>query len=145
MSGAGGTLVPPFQFGQGGPGGWWILIEPEIHIGDDVLVPDLAGFRRSRMPEPPGGAFIEIAPDWVCEILSPSTARTDRVRKFPIYAQWHVPHAWLVDPVARTLEVFRLEGGRWTVLAVHGDDSVVRAEPFDAIEVDLLRLWGESR
>ncbi len=145
MSGAGGILVPPFQFGDGGPGGWWILIEPEVHLGAEVLVPDLAGFRRNRMPDAPRGTFIDIEPDWVCEILSPSTARTDRVRKLPIYAAWQVRNAWLVDAVARTLEVFRLEAGRWVVLAVHGDDALVRAEPFEAIELDLLRLWGESR
>jgi Uma2 family endonuclease len=117
-------------------------LEPELHLGEDVLVPDLAGWRQERMPDPPAGAFIELAPDWVCEILSPSTARIDRVRKLPIYARSEVRHAWLVDPAARTLEVLRLEHSRWVLLGAHAEDSRVRIEPFDAIEIDLARLWG---
>jgi len=141
-SATGGSLVPPFQFGEGGPGGWWILPEPEIHVGDDVLVPDFAGWRRERMPSVPSGPYMSQAPNWVCEILSPSTARLDRVRKLPIYANWKVSHAWLIDPEARTLEVFRLETGHWLLLGAHADASRVRAEPFDAVEIDLFRLWG---
>ncbi len=137
-----GSLVPPFHFGDGGPGGWWILFEPETHLGDNVIVPDLAGWRRERMSEPPESAFIDLRPDWVCEILSPSTARLDRVKKLPVYASFGVPHAWLLDPIAKTLEVLRLEGGRWIVAGLHGDDDVVRAEPFEAIELRLRRLWG---
>jgi hypothetical protein len=138
----GGTLVPPFHFGDGGPGGWWILFEPEIHLGNDVLVPDFGGWRRERMPNPPQDAFIDLRPDWVCEILSPSTARLDRIRKLPAYAAASVPHVWLIDPAAKTLEVLRLESGRWLVVGLHAGDDVVRAEPFDAIEVRLGRLWG---
>jgi len=144
-SAAGGTLIPPFQFGDGGPGGWWIIDEPELHLEADVLVPDLAGWKRDRMPAPPTGAFFDLAPDWVCEVISPSTARVDRVIKMAIYARHGVSHAWLLDPLARTLEVFGLESGRWVMLSAHGDDAIVRAAPFDAVAIDLLRLWGESR
>ena len=137
-----GSVVPPFHFGDGGPGGWWILFEPEIHLGENVLVPDLAGWHRERMPETPETPFIELTPDWVCEIMSPSTARLDRIKKLPVYAATGVPHAWLLDPIAKTLEVLRLEGGRWIVAGLHGDDDDVRAEPFEAIELRLRRLWG---
>jgi Uma2 family endonuclease len=141
-SATGGSLVPPFQFGDGGPGGWWILPEPEIHVDADVLVPDLAGWRRERMPGPPSGPYIGQPPDWVCEILSPSTARLDRVRKLPIYAHWRVGHAWLIDPETRTLELFRLQADHWLLLGAYADAARVRAEPFDAVEIDLFRLWG---
>lgn len=144
-SATGGMLIPPFQFGDGGPGGWWILDEAEIHLGADVLVPDLAGWRRTRMPDPPNTSFIELAPDWICEVISPSTARVDRVRKMSIYAASGVEHAWLLDPSARTLEVYRLEAGRWVLLGAHGDDAIVHAEPFAEVAIDLLRFWGERR
>jgi Uma2 family endonuclease len=137
-------LVPPFNFGDNGPGGWWSLFEPEVHFDADVLVPDFAGWRRERMPKAPAEAFIELSPDWVCEILSPSTARFDRVKKLPVYARAGVGHAWLIDPAARTLEALRLNGGRWVLLGAHGGDDVVRAEPFQAIEIPLERLWGGS-
>jgi Uma2 family endonuclease len=135
----------PFDRGRGGPGGWWILFEPELHLGAEVLVPDLAGWRRDRLPLIPDAAFMTLAPDWVCEVLSPSTERIDRVLKLPIYAKYGVGHAWLVNPASRTLEVYRLSDAAWTLIASHGDDAVVRAEPFDAVELDLLVLWGESR
>lgn len=140
----GGTLIPPFDFGDPGPGGWWILDEPELHFGDDVLVPDVAGWRRERMPSAPRDAFIELPPDWLCEVLSPSTARMDRVSKLPIYARAGVAHVWLVDPVARTLEVMRLEAGRWVVAETFGGDATVRVPPFEAISLHLPRLWGED-
>jgi len=132
------------MFGHGGPGGWWVLFEPELHLEADVLVLDLAGWRRERMPEVPDEAWCDIAPDWVCEVVSPSTGRLDRVRKMPKYAVHGVSHLWLVDPGVRTLEVYRLEQGRWSLIATHGDDdvSLIRAEPFDAIELDLRLLWG---
>jgi Uma2 family endonuclease len=139
----GSELGPPFHRGRGGPGGWWILDEPELHMGADVLVPDLAGWRRERLPAIPDAAFFTLAPDWACEVLSPSTERLDRVRKLPVYARESVKHVWLVNPTARTLEVLRLEGGRWVVAATHGGDDPVRAEPFDAIELDMGALWGE--
>jgi len=139
-SGVGGLLWG-FDRGGGGPGGWRILDEPELHLGPDVLVPDLAGWRRERMPELPGDAYFSVAPDWVCEVLSPATASMDRVKKLRIYAREHVRHAWLVDPLARTLEVLRLEGDRWSIASTFADLDVVRAEPFDAIDLDLSLLW----
>jgi len=123
------------------PGGWWILFEPELHFGEDVLVPDLAGWRRERLPVLPNAAFLTQAPDWVCEIVSPSTGRIDRSRKMRIYAREGAGHLWLVDPTPRTLEIYRLERAHWIVVANHGDDDVVRAEPFDAIELALVRWW----
>lgn len=137
-----GELVGPFQFGRGGgPGGWWILDEPELHLGADVLVPDLAGWRKERMPARPRTAAIELPPDWACEVLSPSTAVLDRTRKQDVYARVGVRHLWLVDPIARVLEVLRLEDGRWVVAATHGDLDKARIEPFDAIELDLALWW----
>ena len=140
----GEELGPPFKRGRGGPGGWIILFEPEVHFGENVLVPDLAGWRRERLPalvddEP----YFTIAPDWVCEVVSPSTARLDRTAKLPIYASGRVGHAWLVDPLARTLEVYRLESERWVLAATHAGEARVRAEPFDAIELDLALLWAD--
>jgi len=134
----------PFDDGVGGPGGWWILDEPELHLGRDVLVPDLAGWRRTRMPALPDTAYFSVSPDWICEILSPSTAQLDRAKKLAIYAREGVAHAWLVDPIARTLEVFRLENGRWLILATYAGSETVRAEPFDQIELDLGSLWTDG-
>ena len=134
-----------FDDGRGGPGGWWIAAEPELHLGADVLVPDVAGWRRARVPEYLSGAYWDVAPDWVCEVLSPSTARYDRVIKLPKYATHGVAWSWLVDPVLQTLEVYRLTAGQWTLLATHAGDEIVRAEPFDAVELPLARLWLESR
>jgi Uma2 family endonuclease len=129
--------------GPGGPGGWWILFEPELHLGTDILVPDLAGWRRERMPALENVAYSDLAPDWVCEVVSPSTGRLDRVGKMPVYARERVEHIWLVDPLQRTLEVYRLEGQRWVLLSSHGDVEAVCAEPFEAIELDLSRWWIE--
>jgi len=133
----------PFQRGRGGPGGWWILVEPEIHLDEHVLVPDLAGWRQSKMPSLPEGNWTEMAPDWICEVLSPSTFRLDRVRKMPIYAEFQVPNIWLVDPVNKGLEVFRLESGKWVLLATYAGDDKLRAEPFKEIEIDLSHLWAD--
>lgn len=138
--------VDPFDRrlgGPGGPGGWWILFEPELHLGADILVPDLAGWRRERMPVLENVAYFEQAPDWVCEVVSPSTGRLDRVRKMPVYARERVSHLWLVDPLQRTLEVYRLEGQRWVVVSTHGEVEAVHAEPFEAIEIDMSRWWLE--
>jgi Uma2 family endonuclease len=124
------------------PGGWWILFEPEVHLGDDVLVPDLAGWRRERLLVMPDAAFLTQPPDWACEILSPSTGALDRTRKMRIYAREKVTHLWLVDPSVRTLEIYRLrDDGHWGVVDTFGDDDVIRAEPFAAIEVALARWW----
>lgn len=133
----------PFDRGLGGPGGWSILDEPELHLGRHVLVPDLAGWRRSRMPRLPDTAYFPLAPDWVCEILSPSTASLDRVKKMAIYAGEGVTHAWLIDPDARTLEVLHLDAGRWTVVSAHAGNEVVRADPFAEIDLELASLWAD--
>lgn len=137
----GEELGPPFRRGRGGPGGWLFLDEPELHLRDDVVVPDVAGWRRARLPSLPSSAFLTVAPDWLCEVLSPSTEAVDRGDKMPIYAREGVRHLWLVDPLLRTLEVFRLDGETYRVLATFREDARVRAEPFDAIELDLAALW----
>ncbi len=141
----GANLLGPFHLGTGGPGGWWILDEPEPHLGGDVLVPDLGGWRRERLPELPEGPWFETPPDWVCEVLSPGTATLDRTKKLPAYARERVGHVWLVDPLARTIEVLRLEDGSWVVALNAGGAQRVRAEPFDAIDLDLGTLWGLVR
>ncbi|OJH42653.1 Uma2 family endonuclease [Cystobacter ferrugineus] len=137
----GSELTGPFDRGRGGPGGWVLLDEPELHLGQDVLVPDLAGWRRERMPEMPHVAASTLAPDWVCEVLSPSTAALDRARKMTVYAREGVGHLWLVDPVLQTLEVYRREHGGWFVLGTHVGEARVRAEPFEALALELGALW----
>ena len=139
----GGELYPPFHRGRGGPGGWLILFEPELHIDENVVVPDIAGWRRDRLPSVPDVAYLTLAPDWICEVLSRSTERIDRSKKLRIYARAGVSHAWLVDPLKKSLEIFRLRDGMWVVVAVHFGDERVRAEPFDAIELDLAALWAD--
>lgn len=139
-----GGALEPFEVGNGRPGGWRILDEPELHLGEDVVVPDLAGWRGERMPVMQDVAFFTLAPDWICEVLSPSTERIDRGRKLRIYADTGVAHAWLVNPAERTLEVLRLRDGAWTIVAVCTGTDAVRIEPFEAIELALGRLWLES-
>jgi Uma2 family endonuclease len=140
----GGEILPPYQLGRsGGPGGWIIYDEPELHLGSNVLVPDLAGWRRERLSTSPEEHRFTIVPDWICEILSPCTARNDRMKKMRIYLQHEVGYAWLIDPVLKMLEVFRFESGRWVVLGVYGEHDKVRVEPFDEIEIDLGVLWLE--
>ncbi|QSQ24522.1 Uma2 family endonuclease [Pyxidicoccus parkwayensis] len=136
-------LIGPFDRGRGGPGGWVILDEPELHLGEDVLVPDVAGWRRERMPRPTEHVFYTVAPDWLCEVLSPSTRNLDRKEKLPVYAREGVRHVWLIDPKPRVLEVFRLGPGGYELLATHEGNGPVRAEPFEAIELDLAFLWDE--
>jgi len=138
-----GAVLAPFDDSQEGPGGWWILDEPELHFGGDVVVPDLAGWRRERLPAIPDTAFFSLAPDWVCEVLSPSTERIDRGRKLRIYAEAGVARAWLANPAERTLEVLRLRDGAWTIVMVCTGSDAVRVETFDAIELALGRLWVE--
>jgi Uma2 family endonuclease len=127
--------------GPSGPGGWWILYEPELHLGGDVLVPDLAAWRRERLPVMPRAAFLTLSPDWLCEVASPSTARFDRMQKMAAYAREGVAWVWLVDPLEKLVEVYRLEGTLWVRVSVHGGDERARMQPFDAVEVDLERWW----
>lgn len=136
-------LGSAFGRGRGGPGGWIILDEPELHLGSepDILVPDLAGWRRERMPALPDAAFLTLPPDWVCEVLSPSTHKLDRSKKLPVYQRERVAHVWLVEPTARTLEIFRLDGDSYRWIVTYTDDERCRAEPFDAIELELGALW----
>ena len=141
-SALGEELGPPFKRGRGGPGGWVILDEPELHLGEDVLVPDLAGWRRERMRQMPHAAAFDLAPDWVCEVLSPSTLSIDRVGKVPIYAREGVGHVWLVDPLSQLLEVLRLDGATYRFIASYSAAATVRAEPFAAIALDLSILWA---
>ena len=131
----------PFQRGRGGPGGWWIVFEPELHFGEDILVPDLAGWRRERMPEPPDEAYITLAPDWMCEVLSPSTRKFDLEEKRSTYAREGVGHLWFVDPAARTLEAFALDGGAWTPAGAAREAEPVRLPPFEAVAFPLDALW----
>jgi len=136
-------LGGPFDKGRGGPGGRWILVEPEVHFIRDteVAVPDLAGWRRERMPLIPEDHRFEVVPDWVCEILSPSTVKKDRILKLPLYARYGVAHAWLLDPVARTLEAFELREGAWTLIGSLKDEDAVCLAPFAAISFSLAELW----
>ncbi len=142
-SALGRELGNPFDKGQGGPGGWWILDEPEVHLDADIVVPDLAGWRRERMPRLPETAWFPLAPDWVCEILSPGTARFDRAEKLPLYLRQGVKHAWLVDPDLRTLEVFESQSGKWVLVTVLENHASVSQPPFDAIAFDLSSLWAD--
>ena len=134
-------LSSTFQFGRGGPGGWWIIFEPELHLGEDIVVPDLAGWRRERMPDYPDTAYVNLPPDWVCEVLSASTRRLDLQEKRPVYAREGVGHLWLVDPADRTLEAFELHDGQWLLIASAKDDDPVSIRPFDAITFSLGDLW----
>jgi len=135
----GGFDGPPG--GAGHPGGWWILHEPELHLGQDFLVPDVAGWRIERMPSIPDVVGITVVPDWVCEVVSPDTGRLDRTRKMPVYAREGVRHLWLVDPLARTLEVYRLEAGGWVVAGAHGGDVSECVEPFADLTLEVRRWW----
>jgi Uma2 family endonuclease len=138
----GGMLMGPFDQGRNGPGGWVILHEPELHFGNDVVVPDLAGWCRARLPAVPADAYLTLAPDWVCEVLSASTEKTDRGAKLSIYAREGVRYAWLIDPLRQTLEVLaRDERKRWAPLNTLEGSGNIRAAPFDAIELALDALW----
>jgi hypothetical protein len=141
-SALGVKIAGPFQFGINGPGGWLVLDEPELRLQDDVLVPDLGAWRLERLPAVSTGEYPAVVPDWVCEVLSPSTARIDRTKKLAIYARENVRSAWLVDPLQQTLEILGLEAARWSLLATHEAGARVRAEPFAAVELDLGTLWA---
>ena len=142
-SALGGKIGTPFDYDADGPGGWWIIDEPELHLGEDILVPDLAGWRRERMAQFPTTAYFTLAPDWVCEVLSPSTSKVDRLEKRPAYARAGVGHLWLIDPIERTLEVFELHEGHWLLIASAKDDDPVGIRPFDAITFSLADLWTD--
>jgi len=135
-------LGGPFRFGINGPGGWLIVAEPELHLGADVLVPDLAGWRTERITSEPAAPYPTLAPDWICEVLSPSTEAIDRTKKLKIYARERVGHVWLIAPLLQTLEVLRPAGRDWALLAKHEGGERVRAEPFQAIELELGRVWS---
>lgn len=137
-------IGPPFNRGRGGPGGWWIVDEPELHVGEDILVPDLAGWRRTRMPEYPDTAYFTLAPDWVCEVLSPSTRAFDQGEKRAVYAREGVGHLWFVDPDVRTLEAFELRDGHWVLLDTPTGGASVSLPPFDAISFGLGDLWPDA-
>ena len=134
----GGFHGPP---GAPGPGGWWILYEPELHLMDDVLVPDFAGWRREQMPSMPNVAAFTEAPAWACEVLSPSTVAIDRSRKMRIYGREGVGYVWLVDPLRQTIEVHRLHDGSWTLVMTYTGEHPIRLEPFDAVELHPGRWW----
>ena len=141
----GAKLLGAFDIRDDGLGEWLFLDEPELHFGKDVVVPDLAGWRRERMPETPDAAYITLAPDWICEVLSPSTETLDRGSKLRVYAREGIAHAWLADPLRETLEVLVLGSGTWSLLSSHAGRVRVRAVPFDAIELDLGALWRSPR
>jgi Uma2 family endonuclease len=139
----GATLISVFDGppGAGRPGGWWLLFEPELHFGENVLVPDMAGWRHERMAGVPNVAAFTLAPDWLCEVVSPSTGAIDRGRKMALYAHEGMRNMWIVDPITRTIEVYRLEEGRWVVVTAHGGDDRVQAEPFEALVLEPARWW----
>lgn len=147
-AGLGTFLFGAFQMGAGGPGGWRILFEPELHLGTDpdILVPDIAGWRQGRLvdDETVDEPFITIVPDWACEILSPGTKRLDRMKKMPIYAREKVGHVWLVEPRERTVEVFRHEGAGYALVGTFGGDGAVCTEPFAEAEIPPAYLWGKD-
>jgi len=137
----GRELTGPFDRERSSPGGWWIIDEPELHLGEEIVVPDLAEWRRERMPDYPDTAYVTLALDWVCEVLSPSTRRFDLHGKRPVYAREGVKHLWLVDPLDRTLEAFELRDGHWTLIATAKDDEPISIRPIDAITFSLEDLW----
>jgi len=139
----GADLIAMFgRSGGGRPGGWTILDEPELHVVGQVMVPDIAGWRRERMPEVPDVPFFDLAPDWICEVHSPSTIARDRTRKMHHYAQAGVGHLWFLDPGPQLLEIFRLEGGGWRLATSAARSEKIRGEPFDAMELDLAGVWA---
>jgi Uma2 family endonuclease len=131
----------PYQKARGGPGGWWIIDEPEIHLSDDVVVPDVAGWRKERMPQYPEDHRFTVPPDWVCEVFSPSSHRLDRAKKLPLYAREGIAYVWLVDPRAKTLEAYLLEKGKWTLHGAYGEGDEAHMPPFEGISINIASLW----
>ncbi len=138
-----GQLDGPFDLGISGPGGWIFMPETELHLGDHVIVPDISGWRRERLPRLPDTAYINVPPDWVTEILSPSTQRADRTDKLEIYAEFGVGHAWYLDPIVNTLEVMTLVQGKWQITATLKNGDSVTAPPFEAHTFPLDVLWPD--
>ena len=146
LSALGAELLPPFKRGRGGPGGWILLDEPELHLKQDIVVPDMAGWRRSRLEVIEDSAFLTLSPDWVAEVLSPSTEKFDRTQKLDVYARENVAWVWLINPRQRTLEVLHLgPDGLWVLHGTYHDDVQLKVEPFEAIEFDLGALWADVR
>ena len=142
VSSLGGEIVNPFSKGRGGPGGWIILFEPELLMDKNILLPDLAGWKKERLPNLPETNWIEISPDWICEVLSPSTVQIDKTKKMPVYANHKVRYVWLIDPIAKTLDIFkRLNSGGWELMGSFAENDKVMAEPFHEIEIKLADLW----
>jgi Uma2 family endonuclease len=142
-TGIGSDLRGPFDLGRGGPGGWWIIAEPGIELPNDTkeISPDVAGWRRERMPELPVDEPIRVVPDWVSEILSKNTRRHDLLVKMPYYARVGVAYAWIVDLEARVLTAQRLESGRWLTIGTYSDETEARIEPFDAVPLNVADWW----
>jgi Uma2 family endonuclease len=140
-SSLGEELMGPFQKGRGGPGGWIFVDEPELHLGADIVVPDIAGWRAGRLSQMPDTPYFTLAPDWVCEVLSPSTEQWDRGPKRRIYAGAAIGHLWLVDPRSKIVEAFSLADGRWLLLGTASGEEEVRLPPFDAVTFPLSALW----
>ncbi|AGC48489.1 hypothetical protein MYSTI_07217 [Myxococcus stipitatus DSM 14675] len=141
LGGLHAVLWSQFQQGRSGPGGWWIQVEPGIELEDSPeFIPDIAGWRKERIARLPATSW-RLAPDWACEILSPSTRGYDQRIKRPFYARIGIRHLWFIDLESRTLTVSELREGRWTELGVYGDDDVVRAAPFEEVELRLGELW----
>ena len=134
-------IGPPFQKGRGGPGGWVFIPEQELHLGPHVVVPDISGWRVERLPHMPDTAFIETPPDWICELLSPSTENSDRGPKRRIYATYKVAHMWLIDPVARRLEAYELRDANWLLVETFDGEDSVAAPPFASVPFPLAALW----
>lgn len=130
-----------FKRGHGGRAGWWILTEPELHFATDVCVPDIAGWRKERLPSMPRDAYFTLAPDWICEVLSASTESFDRKQKMTVYAREGIRHAWLLNPLERYLEAFELSGGRWMRAGIYANEDCARIAPFEDVELDLAELW----
>jgi len=145
-SSLGDELLGPFQKGRDGPGGWWIVDEPEIHfvLNIEVTVPDLAGWRHEHMPVPTTSHRIQVVPDWICEIFSPSTKSKDREVKMPLYARYSVPYAWLIDPIEHVLEAYRLDAGAWHEIGRFVGTDRIAVPPFEAVSIDLESLWAPA-
>ena len=140
-SALGAITTGSYQFGNGGPGGWEFIVEPELHLGSHVVVPDIGGWRRTRSPGPSSAAYTTVAPDWICESLSASTEKIDRGQKRAIYAQFGVGHLWFLDARVKSLECFVLQNMEWVLKGTFFDDEKVCAAPFDAMTFSLELLW----